>query len=162
MCSLSPTKTGPGGGGVIERRAESRVGYRRNVDVYSVRLGVTRRCQISNLCTGGMFVNGAGWMPPGEALRVTLDAPNDSSLVMDARVIHHRDDGVGVAFEHLSSEHKTLLGNMLTPSWSGDTLLDAVVGMAPWSRQTNLAGWMRLTSLAADWQRLTQATKKLS
>ena len=143
-----------------ERRADARVAYRRNVDVFCVSRASSRRCQISNLSIGGMFACGVGWMPPGESLRVTLNPLDRVALVLNARVVHHGADGVGIAFEHAHAERQMLLGDMLTPKWNGDSLLDAVVSMAPWYRQTDLVGWMRLTSLVADWQRLTQIARK--
>ena len=42
-----------------------------------------------------------------------------------------------------------VLPALLSPDWEGGYLL------VSWYGHDNLAGWMRLTSIVSDWQRLT-------
>jgi hypothetical protein len=66
--------------------------------------------------------------------------------------------GSGAALEFVDNSPATLevLEALLQPKWDGGSLLDGVLTIAPWFRQNDLAGWMRLTSIVSDWQRLTR------
>lgn len=136
-----------------ERRSEPRIAFRHDVDIYCTRQSSARHCWISNLSLGGVYANDAVWLRPGETLRIALGRPERHDLVIEGTVVHQGSGGAGVAFDVAHPEQQARLRAMLTPGWDGENLLDGVVEMAPWYRQADLVGWMRLTALVTGWQR---------
>ena len=113
-------------------------------------------CVSHDIGFGGLCAQGACGYRVGEPLSVVIGADQADGLHLDARVV--RSDSRGIACEFVGNSPASLevLEALLMPTWDGERLLDGVVRFAPWGHHDDLAGWMRLTSLVSDWQRLNR------
>jgi hypothetical protein len=112
-------------------------------------------CRSQNICLGGMFAVGAQCMRVDDPVHVELAPESGSTLHLEGRVARTTTDGAGLEFVDNSPATMEVLGALLSPNWDGGFLLDGVIKIAPWYRDNDLAGWMRLTSIVSDWQHLT-------
>ena len=139
-----------------ETRPSQRVSFRLGVDVLHCDGATPRRCLTRDICIDGLFATGVQGLAVGQVVHLTIGGDGGERIDLDARVVGLGSDGADFEFVGVGTQQHEALRRMLTPSWSGTYLLDGVVRMAPWYRENNLAGWLRLTSLVSDWHRLTQ------
>lgn len=139
-----------------EARNHQRIAFRMAVDLFRPQDANPQRCHTRDIAYGGLFAVGARDMAPGQTVRLAVGSDNGGGLHLDGRVVRVGGNGAGFQFVGNSPASLEVLRTMLTPNWDGENLLEGVVRMAPWYRESNLAGWMRLTSLVSDWHRLTQ------
>jgi hypothetical protein len=139
-----------------EARNNPRVAFRLPLDLYRGTETAPQRCQSNNICLGGIFANGARTLRENTDVRVVIDPDSHTGLHLDAQV--RRVSASGVACQFVSNSAATLevLAALLTPTWDGENLLDGVTRFAPWNQADDLAGWLRLTSMVSDWNRLTR------
>jgi hypothetical protein len=137
-------------------RRHARIAYRLAVDLFCSEDPGGRQCHTRDIGLGGMFAIGGECLRRDEAVWLELGPPGRGRLHLGARV--SRVTPSGAALELIDNSPATLevLEALLQPKWDGGSLLDGVVTIAPWFRQNDLAGWMRLTSIVSDWQRLTR------
>ena len=90
-----------------------------------------------------------------DRVQVELAPNSGAKLHLDGRITRTTSNGAGLQSVGNSPATMEVLQALLSPDWDGGYLLDGVVKIAPWYGDNNLAGWMRLTSIVSDWQRLT-------
>lgn len=115
-----------------------------------------QHCFSRDIGYDGLFAEGTQNLKEGDALRIVIDIGNGEGLHLDGRVSHITSDGAECEFAGNSPATLEVLDALLSPKWDGKNLLDGVITFAPWYHNTNLASWMRLTSLVSDWQHLRQ------
>ncbi len=114
---------------------DSRSSIRRRLELQVVlsypKLGMLSGC-MRDLGRGGMFVDtGRVTVPRDEKLRVYLYLPGPDAehfCVADARVVHSRGGGVGLAFQHLDDATRNALNELMAVP---DTALDATMPGRP-------------------------------
>ena len=140
-------------------RRTQRVKHRLAVDLYCGHDAKLRHTHTYDIGLSGMFAVGVLCVRPGDEVRVSLGHKEAGALQLGARVSRVSLDGAGLEFVGNSPMAIELLRELLTPDWDGHDLLEGVMKIAPWYRGKDLAGWMRLTSMVSDWQRLTQPAR---
>ena len=144
-----------------DRRCHQRIAYHLAVDVLCDRPnGRWRRSTTRDIGIGGAYAGGGLCLKPGEPIRVTLGRRNEGALQLRGRVARIDSGGAGLHFVDNSPGVVEMLTELLTPDWDGHDLLEGVMKIAPWYLGDDLAGWMRLASLVADWQRLTSLARQ--
>ena len=114
---------------------DSRSSIRRRLELQVVlsypKLGMLRGCT-RDLGRGGMFVDtGRVTVPRDQKLRVYLylQGPDaEHFCVADARVVHSRGGGVGLAFQHLDDATRNALNGLMAVP---DPALDATMPSRP-------------------------------
>jgi hypothetical protein len=144
-----------------EARQHPRIPFRFAVELFGAADRQPEHCISSNISLGGMFADGMASFFKGEPVRVVLGADRSERLHLDARVARTNASGLACEFVGNSPASMEVLEALLTPTWDGENLLDGVMRFAPWQQDQELAGWMRLTSLVSDWQRLRQRPASL-
>lgn len=139
-----------------EARNNQRVAFRLPVNLFKPSDTRAQACYSRDIGYGGIFAVGAGSCAEGEPLRIAIGPGNSDALHLDGRVVRTCSNGAGCEFVGNSPANMEVLQALLSPTWDGESLLEGVVKFAPWYRDNNLAGWMRLTSMVSDWQRLTR------
>jgi hypothetical protein len=139
-----------------EARQHPRIPFRFAVELFGAADRQPEHCISSNISRGGMFVDGTVRLHEEEPLRVVLGADRSEQLHLDAWVVRTNASGLACEFVGNSPATMEVLEALLAPTWDGENLLDGVMRFAPWHQDQELAGWMRLTSLVSDWQRLRQ------
>jgi hypothetical protein len=140
-----------------EARQNQRISYQMMVEVFDDHSDrPPRNLRTRDVGLGGVYLVGAGDMAPGSNVHVAIADHGDGGLHLEGRVVRTGHDGAALQFEGNSAASMEVLSTLLAPKWDGENLLDGVVSMAPWDGSTQLAGWLRLTSLVSDWRRLTQ------
>lgn len=137
-------------------RRHPRIAYRLAVDLFCNEDPGGRQCHTRDIGLGGMFAEGGDCLKRNEAVRLELGPTGRGRLHLGARVNRVSTSGAALEFVDNSPATLEVLDALLQPKWDGGNLLDGVITIAPWYRQTDLAGWMRLTSIVSDWQRLTK------
>ena len=119
------------------------------------------QCRTLDIGLGGLFLTGAPSLRPEQPLSVTFGRRERESeqLQMNARIVRVTAEGAGCAFAEHGQQTMLMLKALLTPDWDGKNLLDGVMKIAPWYHGTDLAAWMRLTSIVSDWHRLRSRTR---
>lgn len=145
-----------------EARTDERIPFRLNVDLFRQADHSPQHCHTRDICFHGLFAVGAHDLRCDQPVRLAIGGQSQDRLHLDGRVVRCCSDGVGCIFVGNSPASLEVLQTLLTPKWDGENLLDGVLQMAPWFQGDNLAGWLRLTSLATDWQRLTQKGSELN
>jgi hypothetical protein len=112
------------------------------------------RCRTANISLGGMLAVGTASVLPDMAVEIGIGPRGIGQLYLNSRVAHVDGHGIGLAFVDNSPSELELLETLLAPVWDGTPLLDNVIRLAPWHEHDNLACWMRLTSLVAEWRKL--------
>ncbi|MCB1774152.1 MAG: PilZ domain-containing protein [Gammaproteobacteria bacterium] len=139
-----------------EARRHPRIGYRLAVDVFCGNETTRRQCHTQDIGLGGLFAVGGQCLQREDEVQVELGPPGPGTLHLTGRVARVNANGAGVQFVGNSAATIEVLTALIEPKWDGQNLLDGIISIAPWYRQNDLAGWMRLTSLVSDWQKLTQ------
>lgn len=140
-----------------DARRHPRIAYRLAVDVYCDSEAKRQRCFTRDLGIGGLFAVGSECLRPDDPISVELAPAGRGALHVEGRIARVTSEGAGVAFSGNSPATIEVLQALLEPEWDGGSLLDGVITIAPWyQRSDDLAGWMRLTSIVSDWQRLTR------
>lgn len=139
-----------------DARRHPRIAYRLAVDVFCGNETTRRQCHTQDIGIGGLFAIGGQCLEKGDDVQVELGPAGRGTLHLDGRVARVDVTGAGLEFVGNSAATIEVLKALIEPKWDGQNLLDGIVTIAPWYRQNDLAGWMRLTSLVSDWQRLTQ------
>ncbi|MCB1802967.1 MAG: PilZ domain-containing protein [Gammaproteobacteria bacterium] len=139
-----------------EARNHQRITYRLGVDLFREADNQPQHCETRDIGFGGLYAIGANGLAADQEVRLAIGREKGGGLHLDAHVVRIGHDGAAFEFSGNSPASLEVLHTLLTPSWDGRNLLDGVVQMAPWYREDDLAGWMRLTSLVSDWHRLTQ------
>lgn len=138
-----------------EARNHHRVNFRLPVNLFKQSATESQVCLSRDIGYGGLYAEGAQAFEQGESLRLVIAPDSGDALHLDGRVVRRSSSGIGCEFVGNSPASMEVLQALLSPTWDGENLLDGVVSFAPWYRDNDLAGWMRLTSLVSDWQRLT-------
>ena len=138
-----------------DARKHQRISCRLPVDLFCGNETKRLNCRTQDIGLGGMFAVGAQCLTGGDPVRVELAPDSGSLLHLDGRIIRTTTEGAGLQFVGNSPATIEVLQALLSPDWNGGLLLDGVIKIAPWYGDDNLAGWMRLTSIVSDWQRLT-------
>ena len=131
-----------------------RIPFRLTVDLFRPTDTAPQHCLTRDIGFGGLYALGAQNLTPDQSVRVAIGT--GGGLHLDGRITRIGSDGAACEFVGNSPASLEVLSTLLTPNWDGENLLEGIVAMAPWYRENNLAGWMRLTSLVTDWHRLTQ------
>ena len=140
-----------------ESRQHPRIPCRMAVDIFDAYGAAPRSCPTRDIALGGIFAVGICDLPIGRHVHVALAADgNGSGLHLEGEVTRLGSDGAALAFRGNSAASMEVLNTMLSPKWDGENLLEGVTSMGSWEDRTHPAGWMRLTSLVADWRRLTR------
>lgn len=139
-----------------EARNHQRISFRLDVDLFRPSDDQPQHCQTRDIGFGGLYAIGAHDLVANQDVRLAIARDKGGGLHLDGRVARIGQSGVAFQFTGNSPATLEVLRTLLTPSWDGENLLEGIVGMAPWYREDDLAGWMRLTSLVSDWHRLTQ------
>jgi hypothetical protein len=140
-----------------DARSHGRIACRLAVDVFCGNEATRRRCFTRDIGLGGLFVTGGAGLRHGQPVSIELGPSGRTRLHLEARVNRLAADGVGLEFDGNSAATLDVLASLIEPKWDGVNLLDGVLTMSPWYGSDNLAGWMRLTSLVADWRQLKRA-----
>ena len=141
---------------MLEARSHHRVNFRLPVSLFKQSAAEAQACFSHDIAYGGLFAEGARAFALGEPVHVVIAPDTGDPLHLDGRVARRCSNGVGCQFVGNSPASMEVLEALLSPTWDGENLLDGVVRFAPWYRESDLAGWMRLTSMVSDWQRLTR------
>ncbi|MDJ0740994.1 MAG: PilZ domain-containing protein [Gammaproteobacteria bacterium] len=112
-------------------------------------------CYTQDIGVGGMFANGAQCMRPADRMRIELGPSHGEKLHLSGKIARVTSTGAALQFVGNSPATIEVLQALLSPAWDGGSLLDGVVRIAPWYHDSNLVGWMRLTSIVSDWQKPT-------
>lgn len=143
-----------------EARKHPRVDYRLAVDLYCADDGTQHHCYTQNIGLGGMYALGLLGVRPGASARVSFGREDQGALQILGLVTRVGADGAGLAFSGNVPTAINTLDELLQPDWDGENLLEGVMRIAPWYRNNDLAGWMRLTTMVSDWQRLTTPAQR--
>lgn len=139
-----------------DARHHQRITYRLPVDIFCGTRSDRPSYYTQDISLGGFFAVGVDCVREGDDVRVELGPRDGAKLHLGGRIARLAPNGVGLKFVGNSPATLEVLQALLAPDWDGGNLLDGVVRIAPWYRDNDLAGWMRLTSIVSDWQRLTQ------
>ena len=139
-----------------DARHHQRIAYHLPVDIYCGPQEERRECKTRDIGLGGFFAVGATCVRENDKVHVELGPNDGDKLHLSGRVARISHGGAGLQFVGNSPATLEVLRALLVPDWDGGNLLDGVVKIAPWYRENDLAGWMRLTSIVSDWRRLTQ------
>jgi hypothetical protein len=140
-----------------DARRHPRIAYRLAVEVYCDNKAKRQRCYTRDFGIGGLFAVGGECLRTDDEVSVELGPSRQGALHVEGRIARVSTEGAGVEFAGNSPATIEILQALLQPDWEGGNLLDGVITIAPWyQRGDDLAGWMRLTSIVSDWQRLTQ------
>lgn len=137
-----------------DARKHQRIRCRLPVDLFCGNESKRLSCRSQNICLGGMFAAGAECMRVDDKVHVELAPESGAQVHLEARVARTTTEGAGLQFVGNSPATIEVLEALLSPNWDGGFLLDGVIKIAPWYGDSNFAGWMRLTSIVSDWQRL--------
>lgn len=139
-----------------DARQHQRIGFRLPVDLYCGEDDTRRVCFTRDIGLGGLFADGLRCLAPGDPVHIAISPGEHGRLDLDSKVTRVNDEGAALKFIDNSPASMEVLQALLTPDWSGGHLLDGVLRIAPWYRDSDLAGWMRLTSIVSDWNRPTR------
>ena len=137
-----------------ESRYHPRTAFRFALNLFRSNDRQSVTCVSHDICRGGLFAAGVHGFRENEPVRVVIGPDRADALHLNARVVRTENHGLACEFVDNSPASLEVLDALLTPTWDGENLLDGVMRFAPWGRHDDLAGWMRLTSLVSDWQRL--------
>ncbi len=137
-----------------DARKDERIVYRRAIDLYSRTEGERRHGHSLNISCGGLFATGRFCVHNGDSVGVEWTVQLDERFVVCGQVVRASPEWAAVTFVGNDTTTIDQLREILRPNWNGGYLLDGVVQMAPWYHDSDLASWMRLTTIVADWQRL--------
>jgi hypothetical protein len=141
-------------------RQHPRAAYRLAVDLYCGEDETWHHCHTANIGRGGLFAIGVLCLRPGDNVRVSLGRRQRGALQLHSQVARVSQVGAGLAFGGNGQAKMEMLAELLSPDWDGENLLEGVIKIGPWYRDEDLAGWMRMTSMLSDWQRLTQIARR--
>ena len=139
-----------------DARKHQRITCRLPVDLVCGKDLERLTCHTQDICIEGLFAAGAQCMRQEDDVRIQLGPSHGEKLHLDGRIARVNATGAGLEFVGNSPATMEVLKALLSPEWEGGLLLDGVVKIAPWYRETNLSGWMRLTSIVSDWNQLTR------
>ena len=139
-----------------EARDHQRITCRLTVDLICDSDMSRYRGRTRDIGMSGLFVTAATSLKINAIVFVELILHSGDRRRLKSRVA--RIESNGVALEFIESNQATTRGlqALLSPEWSGGSILEGVLKIAPWYRHSELSGWMRLTSSVSDWPRLTQ------
>lgn len=141
---------------MLESRPHQRLPFRLALNLFTDSERHPQQCVSRDIGYDGLFAMGARNLKPNDSVRLSVEVGHGESLHLDGRVSQVAVDGVECEFAGNSPATLEVLDALLSPKWDGRNLLEGVMTFAPWYHDTNLASWMRLTSLVTDWQRLRQ------
>lgn len=139
---------------MLDSQRQRRLPFRLGVNLFSDSDRRPQHCYSRDIGYDGLFAVGARHLKHDDPVRIVVEVGDGEGLHLDARVIRVEGDGVDCEFAGNSPATLEVLDALLSPKWDGQNLLEGVITFAPWYHDTNLASWMRLTSLVSDWRRL--------
>lgn len=137
-----------------DARRHERIVYRRAIDLYCRTEQERRHGHSLNISCGGLFASGSFALSEGDTVCVEWTIQLDEPFSILGKVVRNTPQGMALSFSGNDAPTIDKLGEIIRPSWNGGFLLDGVVHMAPWYHDSDLASWMRLTTIMADWHRL--------
>jgi len=134
----------------MDARLHQRVKLSIPVSLYSrERHGILQR-RSANISLGGLFVSGSPCGCCGSCLEVMVDIIGMKDVATQAligEVVRLTSSGFALRFRNPVESQRRMLERLLWPRWDGANLFEGMLLLTMREEVTDLASWMRLTSL---------------
>jgi hypothetical protein len=137
----------------MEARAHPRAKCRLTVDLYCPERKQQRKCRVSDISLGGMYVVGLPCFRLGQEVHATFGQAEAGALSLICRVARIALDGAGLEFKAASPAQLDQLRSILYPQWRGGDLLQGVLILSHWVDANQFSDWLRLLTLLEHWQK---------
>lgn len=124
--------------------------YTLHVGLYNAKNNTYQDRKARNLSTNGMLICGSSCGRTGMDIEIhfnTFKYRHGQSLRLPARIVQNNVNGSVVEFTCLDGEAKCFLEHIIFPQWDGEDMYEGLLILAAYEKVTDLAGWLRLTSL---------------
>lgn len=108
----------------------------------------TQKRKACNLSFDGLFILGSPCPKDGTEFDITIKtAMQKYPLQLSTYVVSPGSDGFTLCYSSLSEQDRLTLDYIIRPKWDGHSLLEGLLIFSAFEQVTDLAGWLRLTSL---------------
>lgn len=104
-----------------------------------------KACEVS---LTGLFILDNPCPKTGEKIDIAIKTViQRSPLELSTYVVSSGADGFALRYAGLSGQDRQTLKKIISPSWDGNNLLEGQLIYSAYEHVTDLAGWLRLTSV---------------
>ena len=144
----------------MDSRAYPRIRCRLTVDLYCPERNQHRKCRVSDIGLGGMFVVGLPCFKRDQEVVATFGHAEAGALTLPCRVARITLDGAALKYDCPSPSQLEELREIIYPEWRGGDLLQGVLILSNWVEADSFAGWLRLLTLLEHWQKVTGGARR--
>lgn len=148
----------------MEARANQRVRLDLPVGMFAAGQPDIVKRHTGDISTGGLYVKGASWGRTGMDIEIVIDPDGvggSSAKPITGEIVRQGANGFAVRFKYLGAEHIRQLEELIWPEWNGENLFDGMMILIMREQVTDLASWMRLTSILCRYYKRLCSSRSL-
>jgi len=135
----------------MDARVHPRTRLSVPVQLYCNRRNSYHNRKTGNISPGGLFINGSPCGSMGSEFDIFMECvETDDPLRVRAQITRVAHNGFGMQFTGIDSCQIRLLEKVIQPDWDGRDPFEGLLIFAAREEVTDLADWLRLTSLVCN------------